>query len=159
MPRPQFHQSRKKFVRQSILFRNSKEEELNLALIPHAHLEAIVQGRGGEEEYLTVSFRTLVGASLAAFADEEGKQTLEKEVFLPALGSLIAVGERYERLGKFGCNGDELGQLKAALNLTDDLQAATTRRQQLEMYQQVQGFVGGIQFTLNNLRLLKDRYQ
>lgn len=159
MPRPQFHQPRKKFVRQSILFRNTRDEETNLKLIPHAHLMALVAGRGDEEAYLTIVFRTMVGASLALFTDEAGKKTLEAEVFLPALDSLISVSERYLSLGKFGCNGDELGRLKDALNLTDDLQAASTRRQQLEMYEQVQGFVGGVQFTLNNLRLLKDRYQ
>lgn len=158
MPRTQFFQSRKKPVRQSTLIRNSADEELNLALIPHGHLKALADGQGAENEYLTVAFRIMVGASLIAFADEDAKKMLEREIFLPALNSLIAVGERYGRLGKFGCSGDELTSLKQALNLTDDLQKVTTRRQQLEMYEQVQGFVGGFEFTLKNLRLLQERY-
>ncbi|MDR5839294.1 hypothetical protein [Caballeronia sp. LZ034LL] len=159
MSRTRFFQSRKKFVQGSIMFRNTQNEELNLALVPHGHLQAIAEGRGTEDAYLTVCFRIMVGASLTAFADDVGKETLEKEVFLPASDSLIAVGERYQRLGKFGVNGDELKSLKEALNLTDDLQNVTTRRQQRDMYVQVQGFVGGFDFTLNNLRILRERHK
>jgi hypothetical protein len=158
MPRTRFFKSRKQPVRGSILFRNTMDAELNLALVPHGHLKAIAEERGGEEEFLTVAFRSMVGASLIVFADEAGKEALEKEVFLPALASLIAVGERYQRLGKFSFIGDELKSLKDALNLTDDLQKVTTRRQQREMYRQVQGFIGGFEFTLKNLRLLQERY-
>lgn len=158
MARTQFFRSRKKPVRDSILFRVRRDDELNLQLVPHGHLTAMAEGRGDEEAYLTVVFRMLVGASLSVFADEVGKETLETRVFFPALGSAIAVGERYQRLGQFGLNGDELTRLKEALKLTDDLQTVTTRRQQLEMYQQVQGFVGGFEFTLNNLRILRTKH-
>jgi hypothetical protein len=159
MPRTRFFQSHKQPVRHSILFRNTPDEELNLALIPHGHLKALADGRGGEEEYLTVVFRIMVGASLIAFADEDDRKMLEREIFLPALSSLIAVGERKQRLNRFGFSGDELTGLKQALNLTDDLQKVTTRRQQLEMYEQVQGFVGGFSFTLKNLHILQGKFQ
>jgi hypothetical protein len=154
MSRTQFFRSRKKPVRQPILFRNTPDEEFNLKLIPHGQLQAMAEGRGDEETFLTVTFRVLVGAALTEFADEVGMQTMQSEVFIPALDSLISVGERYQRLGKFGVNGDELTQLKQALNLTDDLQTVSTRRQQLEMYQRVQQHVGGIEFTLKKLRQL-----
>jgi len=154
MSRTRFFQSRKKPVRESTLFRVRADDELNLKLVPHGHLAAMVEGRGDMDAYSTVVFRILVGAALIEFADDDAKEALEKEVFLPALDSLISVGERYQRLGKFGLNGNELQSLKQALNLTDDLQAVTTRRQQLEMYQKVQDYVGGIEFTLNKLRKL-----
>jgi hypothetical protein len=154
MPRPQFFQSRKKFVRGSTLVRFNREAELNLQLVPHGQLAAMAEGRGDEETYLTVTFRILVGASLIEFADEAGMETLEEEVFIPALRSLISVGERYQRLGKFGLNGDELLSLKQALNLTDQLQIAATRKQLLEQSMKVQNHVGGIEFTLNKLRKL-----
>jgi hypothetical protein len=154
MARTQFFQSRKKHVRDSILFRIRPDDELNLKLVPHGHLSAMAEGRGDEGAFNTVTFRTLVGAALLGFADDDDKKKLETEIFKPALASLISVGERYQRLGKFGLNGDELKSLKEALNLTDDLQAVTTRRQQLEMYTKVQNYVGGIDFTLNKLRAL-----
>jgi ABC-type phosphate transport system auxiliary subunit len=69
------------------------------------------------------------------------------------------MGERYTRLSKFGTSGDELIRIKAALNLTDDLQDVATKREQAEMYKQVEGFVGAFDFTMKNLRLLKERYQ
>lgn len=156
MSRTRFFRSGKQPVRVPTLIRSSAGQELDLKLIPHGHLRAIVDGRGTEDEYLTVCFRVLVGARLAGLADEEGQKHLD-EVFLTALKNLITVGERYERLGKFGCNGDELTSLQEALNLTDDLQAVTTRKQQAFMYRRVSEFVGGFTYTLNNLRLLKER--
>lgn len=157
MSRYQFYQPQKRYVRKSILFRNSHDEELDLKLLPHAHLMAITAGRGDDDAFCTLVFRILVGNSLTEFTDEEGRQQLQKEVFESALASLISVGERYQRTGKFGTSGEELGRLKDALNLTDQLQVATTRRQQLEMYQHVQGLVGSMQFTLNNLRKQKEK--
>jgi hypothetical protein len=100
----------------------------------------------------------MVGGSLTAFADEAGEKALEG-VYVDALKALVSVGERYERLSKFGCNGDELKSLKDAINLTDDLQEVTTRRQQAEMYRQVMGFVGGFAFTMKNLRTLVGKMQ
>ena len=138
-----------------MLYRVTPDQELNLKLIPHGHLTALFEGRGGEEEYLTVAFRVLVGGSLTVLADTAGEKTLEKE-FDPAVDALISVGERYERLGKFGLNGDELKSLKSALILTDDLQDVSTRKQQAQMYTQVQGFVGSFAYTMKNLRVLKE---
>ncbi|WP_244832376.1 hypothetical protein [Caballeronia sp. TF1N1] len=154
MAKPRIFKSRKKPVKDSILLRIRKDQELDLQLVPHGHLHAMAEGRGDVSAFDTIVFRTLVGASLARLADDVGMRTMEAEVFMPALGSLISVGERYQRLGKFGLNGDELKSLKQALNLTDDLQAVSTRRQQLEMYQKVQNYVGGLEFTLQKLRHL-----
>lgn len=148
----------KRPVKLPAIFRHTPDQELSLKLIPHGHLQAIVDGRGTEEEFLTVAFRVMVGGSLTAFADEAGEKALEG-VYVDALKALVSVGERYERLSKFGCNGDELKSLKDAINLTDDLQEVTTRRQQAEMYKQVMGFVGGFAFTMKNLRTLLGKMQ
>jgi hypothetical protein len=156
--RTQFHRSVKRPVKLPAIFRHTPDQELSLKLIPHGHLQAVVDGRGTEEEFLTVTFRVMVGGSLTAFADEAGEKALEG-VYVDALKALVSVGERYERLGKFGCNGDELKSLKDAINLTDDLQEVTTRRQQAEMYKQVMGFVGGFAFTMKNLRTLVGKMQ
>lgn len=157
MSRTQFFKSGKRPVRVPSIIRHSQDQELNLKLIPHGHLQAIVEGRGAIDEFLTVAFRITVGASLTGLANEDGQKHLN-EVFLCALHSLILVGERYERLGKFGCHGDELTSLKAALNLTDDLQSVSTKRQQAEMYRRVQGFIGGFDVTMTYLRKSKESH-
>lgn len=156
--RTRFFQSRKPFVKIPAIIRHTPDQELNLKLIPHGHLQAIVDGRGTEEEFLTVAFRIMVGGSLTVFADTEGEKALEG-TFTEAVKALVSVGERYERLGKFGCNGDELKALKDALNLTDDLQEVTTKRQQADMYEQCMRFVGGFAYTMKNLRALRSKYQ
>lgn len=150
-----FHRSVKRPVKMPAIFRQSAAQELQLKIIPHAHLKAIIDGRGGVDEFLTLCFRIMVGGSLTSLADEEGEVTLEKE-FDPGIEALLAIGTRYEKLGKIGVNGDELLAIKHALNLTDDLQEASTRKQQSEMYQQVSHFVGGFEYTMKNLRKLKE---
>lgn len=158
MARTRFFRSGKKPVKVPTIIRHTPGQEVTLKLIPHAHLKAIADGRGGEEEFLTITFRTLVGASLTGFADDADQKHLE-EIFQAATEALISMGERYTRLSKFGTSGDELIRIKAALNLTDDLQDVATKREQAEMYKQVEGFVGAFDFTMKNLRLLKERYQ
>lgn len=158
MSRTIIPQSHRRPVKLPAIFRHTPDQELSLKLIPHGHLQAIVDGRGTEEEFLTVAFRVMVGGSLTAFADEEGERALEG-TYVDAIKALVSVGERYEKLGKFGCNDDELKSLKEAINLTDDLQEVTTRRQQADMYKQVAGFVGGFAFTMKNLRKLQGQYQ
>lgn len=155
MAHTRFFHSRKQFVKIPDIVRHSQMQELDLKIIPHAHLQALVDGRGDTNEYLTVAFRVLVGASLTVLADSDGEKTLE-QAFQPAIDALLSIGERYERLKKFGLNGDELMALKEALNLTDELQDVSTKKQQAQMYMQVKGFVGGFDYTMKNLRRLKE---
>lgn len=60
-----------------------------------------------------------------------------------ALSAICEVGKRYKRTGKLGCTGDEFRAIGDGLNLADDPQEATTRREQREAYRWVYGQVGG----------------
>jgi hypothetical protein len=121
-------------------------------MIPHQHLQAIVDGRGGKPEFASIAFRLVVGAALAEFVDDS---TPLDDVFRPAIDSLIQVGERYERLKKFGASGDELLKLKAGLNLADDLQDVCTSREQADIYTNVYQFIGDFDLTMRNLHGVK----
>ncbi|MFP3645200.1 hypothetical protein [Paraburkholderia sp. SIMBA_054] len=156
--RTQFNRSVKRPVKLPALFRHTASQELELKIIPHAHLQAVIDGRGGENEFLTVVYRVMVGGSLTSYADEEGERALEG-IFTAALNALINIGERYEQLQKFSCLGDEIYPVKEALNMTDDLQALTTRKQQSQVYLQVSHFVGSFAKTMRNLRALQEKYQ
>ncbi|SAL05965.1 hypothetical protein AWB81_07383 [Caballeronia arationis] len=155
MTRQHFYQSRKPAPRLPSIIRHSKADELKLKLIPHQHLQAIIDGRGGKPEFASIAFRVVVGAALTEFADNRGPLD---EVFKAAIDSLILVGERYQRLATFGTSGDELQTLKAALNLADDLQEVCTRRQQAEMYTTVRQFIGSFDLTMRNLQGVRKNY-
>lgn len=158
MSRTHFHRSVKRPVKLPALFRRSQQAELSLKLIPHAHLLSLTDGRGDEDSFLTIVFRVIVGTTLVCYVDDAGREELEK-IFKPAINSLISIGDRASKLGKFGCAGDELLSIKEALNLTDDLQTVSTRRQQAEMCAKVEKFVGGFEYTMRNLKTLQGRYQ
>jgi hypothetical protein len=154
--RQRFYQSRKPAPRLPSIIRHAKADELKLKLIPHQHLQAIIDGRGGKPEFASIAFRVVVGAALTEFADN--REPLD-EVFEAAIDSLILVGERYQRVTTFSTSGDELRSLKAALNLADDLQEVCTRRQQAEMYTTVAKFIGGFDLTLRNLYSMRKNYE
>jgi hypothetical protein len=139
-----------------MVIRHSKADELKLKLIPHQHLQAIVEGRGGKLEFASIAFRVIVGAAMTEYADN--REPLD-EVYKAAVDSLIQIGERYKRLETFGTSGDELRSLKDALNLTDDMHDVTTSRQQAEMYTTVAKFIGGFDLTLRNLYSMRKNYQ
>lgn len=155
MARPRIPVSRKKPVRLPMIMRGPQRDEIELKTVAHAHLMALATGRGDEEAFLTVCFRILVGGCLTSIAsDKEGEEALEKELD-PAIIALVAVGARYEKLQRWGVNGDELTALRAGLVLTDELQDVATRRQMNEHYQQVGKFVGSLPYTMKNLRRLR----
>ncbi|WP_144106854.1 hypothetical protein [Paraburkholderia sp. BCC1886] len=157
MARPQFYQQQKKAPpKLPSIFRHSANDDLKLKLIPHQHLQAIFDRRGTKAEFASVAFRVIVGACLAVYADDQ--ETLDV-VYKAAIDSLIAVGERYQRVETFGLNGDEMRQLKDALNLTDEVQELTTRRQQVDMYKAAYQFVGSFEGTMRNLRQVQQNYR
>lgn len=156
MARPRIPVSRRKPVRLPTIFRVTPNEELELKLIPHGHLQAMIEGRGDHDAFNTITFRVMVGACMTGLIVEEDLKHVEP-LFKDALNGLIAIGDRFERLGKFGANGDEVRWIKEALNLTDELQTVTTRKQQAASYKTVERFVGGFAYTMNNLRNLKER--
>lgn len=132
-----------------VMFRHSGNSDTNLKLIPHAHLAKILAGEGDAECWHTLVFRLNCGCAIAnkSFAHQpEVQDEIER-----ALAAMVEVGKRYKRTGKLGCTGDEFRIIGAALNLTDDIQENTTRREQRDAYNWVYGQVGGDAEAINVL--------
>ena len=124
-----------------VIFRHSGGADIDLKLTPHAHLSKILAGEGDEECWHTIVFRLNCGNAIAnkSYAHQpEAQDEMER-----ALAAICEVGKRYKRTGKLGCSGDEFRAIGAGLNLADDLQASTTRREQREAYRWVYSQVGG----------------
>lgn len=107
------------------LFRFSRNAELSLQLIPHSELEKLRDGTATEESWHTLAFRINVGAMLAAMYF----QHVEPEM-TSAVQAVADVGKRFVSIGRLGMTGDEFRAIGTGLNLTDDMQMATTKRQQ-----------------------------
>ncbi|WP_455275106.1 hypothetical protein [Ralstonia thomasii] len=110
------------------LFRFSRSAELHLQLVPHIELEKMRDGTATEQSWHTLAFRINVGQTLAhqQFAD----QAAALDAMAHGVWAIAEVGKRYKRTGRFGCTGDEFRAIGEALNLTDDMQKETTRREQ-----------------------------
>jgi hypothetical protein len=124
-----------------VIFRHSGGADTDLKLIPHMMLDKIIRGEGDEECWHTIVFRLNCGCAIAnkSFAHQpEAQDEMEK-----ALVAICEVGKRWKRTGKFGCTGDEFRVIGDGLNLADELQEATTRREQRGAYRWVYSQVGG----------------
>jgi hypothetical protein len=154
--RPPFHRTRRKSIKLPDIYRYGTSQETETMLIPHAHLANMAEGRGDPDMFLTLATRTMIGAVLTRFLEDEDPLATDEidSVFRNGVMSLIAIGERYQRVHKIGVNGNELIALKMVLNLTDDLQKVTTRRQQKHTLQIVSNFIGSFDQTLSNLKKL-----
>lgn len=121
-----------------------------MALIPRQFVQNMLNGTADEDQYLTVSFRILLGAHLCQHI-EDAESKVEK-LFVAAIHALIQIGERFERHAKFGLNGDNLADLDVALDTTDQLVGLTTRRQHIETHKVVGHRVSSFKNTLHNLK-------
>ncbi|TMS58500.1 hypothetical protein MW7_007165 [Imbroritus primus] len=108
------------------LFRFSRNAELSLQLIPHSELEKLRDGTANEESWHTLAFRINVGAMLAAMYFAQDAQ----DAMTAAVAAVASVGKRYTATGRLGMSGDEFRAIGAGLNLTDEMQTTTTKRQQ-----------------------------
>ncbi|MDO3616665.1 hypothetical protein Q3O97_12470 [Ralstonia pseudosolanacearum] len=104
-------------------------------LVPHVELEKLRDGTATEESWHTLAFRINVGQVLAQQHFAHVGDVLD--AMARGVVAVAEVGKRLRRVGRFGCTGDEFRAIGAALPLTDDMQEATTRRQQLHATQTV----------------------
>lgn len=109
------------------MFRYSQQEETALQLVPHSELDKFRHGLGDEVAWNTLAFRLNWGYVMA---DEFGDEP--RAVMVEGLNAIRAIRERNERLQKWGCTGDEFFAIGEALNLTDEMQQKTTRKEQLD---------------------------
>lgn len=110
-------------------YRFSSKAETDLQLVPHIELSKILDGTATEAAWHTLAFRINVGQVVATlyFADNHAlRDAMDAGVI-----AIAEVGKRFRARGRMGVNGDEFRAIGQALNLTDDLQQACTRRQLL----------------------------
>lgn len=117
------------------IIRFSHGAEVQLQLVPHVELEKMRDGTATEESWHTLAFRINVGQVLAQQHFAHANDVLD--AMARGVVPVAEVGRRFKRVGRFGCTGDEFRAIGAALTLTDDMQEATTRRQQLHATQTV----------------------
>ena len=111
----------------SKMFRHSKQADVFLQLIPHSELEKFKTGDADEVTWNTVCFRLNWGYVMAG----DHFDSVEAVILMEAsLAAVRLIKERHEKTGKWGTTGKEFNVIGQALNLTDDMQMETTRRQQ-----------------------------
>ncbi|SOZ15559.1 conserved hypothetical protein [Cupriavidus taiwanensis] len=112
-----------------VMFRFSRNAEVNLQLIPHVELSKILDGTATEAAWHTLAFRINVGQAVATlyYADNQAL----RDAMDAAVIAVAAVGKRFANRGALGVTGDEFRAIGQGLNLTDDMQRTCTRRQLL----------------------------
>lgn len=112
-----------------MVFRHSGESDTMLKMIPHTELDKLRDGTADEYTPNTLAFRLNFGYVLSneVFDNPEARAVMER-----GLAAIRAVKERHARLGRWGCSGEEFRALGEALNITDEMQSVSTRREQAE---------------------------
>lgn len=111
------------------MFRHSKNADITLQLVPHQELEKFKTGEADEFTWNTVCFRLNWGYVMSGdhFDSVEARELMEQ-----SLKAIRSVKTRHESTGKWGTTGNEFNIIGQALNLTDEMQMNTTRKQQDE---------------------------
>lgn len=109
--------------------RYGNQSETALQLVPHSELEKLRDGTADDYTWHTVCFRLNWGYVMAGefFENEEARADMVR-----SLHAVKAVKARNEATGRWGATGEEFHAMGNGLNLTDEMQKATTKRQQLE---------------------------
>jgi hypothetical protein len=61
------------------------------------------------------------------------------DIMAKAVAAVSELGKRYRQIDRFVLKGDEYTAIGDGLNMTDEMQKQTTRKQQLSIYQKVYG--------------------
>ncbi|GAQ30273.1 hypothetical protein SAMD00023378_3956 [Ralstonia sp. NT80] len=111
-----------------ILFRFSRDDDINLQIRAHAALQHVSTGNADEKDWHTISDRVNVGLALSrqAFPDRTDVHELMDQAVL----AVVSLGKRYRAVGRMVATGHELTVIGDALQLIDEMQKETTRRQQ-----------------------------
>ena len=107
--------------------RHTDQSDLLLQMIPHDELEKLRNGQADEYTINTLAFRLNWGYIMSGEVFDNPEVRVAMEAGLAAIRS---VKGRFSRLGKYGSTAEEFGALGEALNWTDSMQKASTRREQ-----------------------------
>ena len=111
-----------------VVFRFSAKAELDLQTIPHVELDAMMRGEGTEYSLGAVNFRINCGYVLAGEAFEDEQLRVDMEAGLAAIRAVI---DRWRENGRIGCTGEQYRAIGQALNICDEMQKVSTRRELL----------------------------
>lgn len=112
----------------SIMFRFSRDDDINLQIRAHAALQHVSTGNADERDWHAIGARVNVGQVLSrqAFPDRTDVHELMDQAVL----AVVSLGKRYRAVGRMVATGQELTVIGDALQLIDEMQKETTRRQQ-----------------------------
>lgn len=110
-----------------ITIRHSQSADTGLQLVPHTELDKLRDGTADKYTVNTLAFRLNWGYVMAGevFDTPEARAITER-----GLAAIRSVKDRFNRLGKYGANGEEFAAMGDALNITNDMQLKATRREQ-----------------------------
>jgi hypothetical protein len=112
-----------------IIFGMRQEIKTELAIAPLMAISMFTSGQGSEELAYTIINSILIGYELA-------KDDLDRQIFIHGSDAMKRVLYRGSH-GKWGFSGDDLKDITAATAISDQLQAAATRREMREAVQTV----------------------
>ena len=109
------------------LIRYSAADDFKLKIVPHQELERFREGTADESAWHTLTMRLDWGLFMAIdhFKDEGAKHAIHE-----ALEAVLSIKERKSKMAKWGSTGQEFHAIGLALNLIDEMQDNTTRREQ-----------------------------
>lgn len=106
-----------------IMFALREEQKIDLRLPPQIVLDAFKRGQGDACGANTLAACVNLGAVLSRSQSREVQEVIEAG--MDAVSSILKRGSE----GKWGLTGDELKAISEALNLTEEMQDASTRRE------------------------------
>lgn len=107
-------------------FLPDRERVIDLQLRPHLELEKLLRGLADHGTPGALAFRVAVGQAMARrYFDDVAQGVMDA-----AAHALDAIDCRHRQLGLLHARVDEIRVIGHGLNLADDMQAVTTRREQ-----------------------------
>lgn len=119
------HNPRKHLAALPVVFRQPPQHDRFLKAIPHAEFQKMEKGTANEHSYANLVVRLnqgLVGAQ--KFFNEEAVKVMDE-----ALNSVVEVRNNWNETKKWEMTKEQAINILAGLNLTDEIQDATSRRE------------------------------
>ena len=104
--------------------RFNAEDERNLQIFAHAEFLKLKEGVSTDETWHVIVCRLNIGMVLAMSHFEAAAHSLRQ-----GLDAMVSVKDRYARVSKWGISDSESQYVGQALNLTDEMQKQSTRRE------------------------------
>jgi hypothetical protein len=116
-----------------VTIRFGADDERLLQLVPHLELDKLSTKTADDGTWHTVTARLNVGLVLS----NNLFTSVEQTVLCEALDAMRAIKARFVSMGRWGGSKNEIECAHAGLVLTDDMQNASTRREQRTAIQYV----------------------